>query len=233
MLSIIEKNRTFFVLYLLFFTTLFFYQINYYQTDALFYFSHHRSVFFNNLFLLITKLGEELAFLVIIIWFLFKKNRKMALKIVATGIAVLVISQLLKALFSHPRPITVLEQNGVLVKMNLVNDYILRGDNSFPSGHSTAAFALYTILALHYARKRNIQIFLLILAILVGISRVYLVAHFPEDILFGSAIGVFIALGIDYYFVNKIFPKQKEKAILNDLTNGQIDNDLKSKINQG
>lgn len=207
MISIIEKNKQYLSLYLLFFLTLFMYQIVYYQTDALFFFSHHRSAFGDGLFLGITRLGEEFGFIVVALWFLYKKNRKAVLKIGVTGLVVLVVSQIMKWIFSHPRPITYMEQVGVIDKIQLVEGYILRGMNSFPSGHTTAGFALYSILAIHYSFKKNWQILFLVMAILVGISRVYLVAHFPEDVLIGSALGVSIALMVEYYFSTILFKK--------------------------
>jgi membrane-associated phospholipid phosphatase len=210
MLSIIEKNKNYFALYLLFFIVLFIYQISFYQTDALFFFSNHRSPFSNTIFLFITRLGEEFVFLFLTLWFLYKKDRKTALKIGVTGLSVLIISIILKYIFSHPRPITFLEEQGVLQKFNIVNGYILRGTNSFPSGHTMAAFALYSVVAMHFFEKKSLKIACLMIAILVGVSRVYLGAHFPEDVLLGSAMGVFIAIGIDYYFSEKIFPKQKK-----------------------
>jgi membrane-associated phospholipid phosphatase len=210
MLSIIEKNKSFFTLYLIFFFTLFLYQITSYQTDALFFFSRHRSDALNNFFLFITRLGEELTYILLAFWFLYKNERKTILKVLTTGLVVLIISIILKFIFSHPRPITFLEQHGVLGQMNLINGYILRGMNSFPSGHTMSAFALYSALALHFPAQKNLQKVLLTIAIFVGISRVYLVAHFPEDILLGSALGVFIALGIEHYFSNKLFKKPQE-----------------------
>jgi membrane-associated phospholipid phosphatase len=210
MLSIVEKNKSYLGLYLIFFFALFIYQITCYQTDALFYFSHHRSGFLNGFFLFITRLGEEFSYLILILWFLYKNDRKTILKIIITAVAVLVISIVLKFIFSHPRPITFLEEQGIMGQMTLVNDYILRGMNSFPSGHTMSAFALYSGLALHFPKHKSWQKGLLVIAILVGVSRVYLVAHFPEDVLLGSAIGVFIALGIEYYFTKKIHPKAKK-----------------------
>lgn len=228
MLSIIEKNKSFFTLYLLFFFTLFIYQITSYQTDALFFFSRHRSDALNNFFLFITRLGEEFTYVLLAFWFFYKNERKTILKVAVTGLSVLIISIILKFIFSHPRPITFLEQHGVLGQMNLINGYILRGMNSFPSGHTMSAFALYSALALHFSAQRNFQKMLLTMAIFVGISRVYLVAHFPEDVLLGSALGVFIALSIEYYFSHKLFKKPQEIAEIETiLEEPLIDNEAK------
>jgi undecaprenyl-diphosphatase len=62
---------------------------------------------------------------------------------------------------------------------------------SFPSGHATTAFALATLLTLWYPRG---AIGFLGLAGVVGVTRVFLGAHFPSDVLAGAALGTTVAL---------------------------------------
>lgn len=57
---------------------------------------------------------------------------------------------------------------------------------SFPSGHSMTAFFFMTYLAL--ARRRHAP-WALLLAAGVALSRVYVAAHFPIDVLAGSLVG--------------------------------------------
>lgn len=61
---------------------------------------------------------------------------------------------------------------------------------SFPSGHSSAAFLLVTVMCLGYGGGWGI---LLLWACGVGLSRVVLGVHFPGDVLAGAAMGSGIA----------------------------------------
>lgn len=67
---------------------------------------------------------------------------------------------------------------------------------SFPSGHATTAFATAFILAFWYPRLRGP---FLGLAVLVGLSRVVLGAHFPSDVLLGAVLGSGVALAAHAY----------------------------------
>jgi PAP2 superfamily. len=59
-------------------------------------------------------------------------------------------------------------------------------DHSFPSGHTTAGFALAVSLSIGYP---GIYLLFLSLAAMVGISRIYVGMHYPSDVLMGAAIG--------------------------------------------
>ncbi|WP_413304073.1 phosphatase PAP2 family protein [Bacillus sp. 1P10SD] len=59
-------------------------------------------------------------------------------------------------------------------------------DHSFPSGHTTAIFSVvipYILFVPH------LSFFLIPIAILVGISRIYLGLHYPSDVLAGAFLG--------------------------------------------
>lgn len=74
---------------------------------------------------------------------------------------------------------------------------------SFPSGHSQAAFSAATFFALYYGRRRGL---LYTTAFLVAFSRIYVGAHFPSDIVFGSLLGWFVTWaiwGIDTRFFRR------------------------------
>ncbi len=71
-----------------------------------------------------------------------------------------------------------------------------QGNASFPSGHSTQAFAMATVIASHYSDVDWVPYAAYGTASLVGFSRIYHNAHFTSDVLAGAAIGVLVGQGV-------------------------------------
>jgi len=74
-------------------------------------------------------------------------------------------------------------------------DVILRGRAaahglSFPSGHAMVIFAIATLVSPYL--KGRWKILPWALAVVVGLSRLYLGAHFPLDVIAGAGLGIFI-----------------------------------------
>ena len=79
------------------------------------------------------------------------------------------------------------------------------GRYSFPSGHTTSAFAIATSLTLSY-QKWYVAVPSYLYAGFVGYSRMRLGAHFPSDVLGGMAIGIgsgFLVWQLDRIINNK------------------------------
>jgi membrane-associated phospholipid phosphatase len=62
-------------------------------------------------------------------------------------------------------------------------------NTSFPSGHTTAAFAVATVFAHRYRQHRWVPWVAYGAAAAVGFSRVTLQSHFPSDVFLGAALG--------------------------------------------
>ena len=65
------------------------------------------------------------------------------------------------------------------------------GSPSFPSGHTSTAFAAAVVVAALHPRLRWP---VLVLAALVGLSRIYLGVHFTLDVVAGAALGLAVGL---------------------------------------
>lgn len=205
MLNIIEKNRLFFGLYIISFFAVFFYELNKPLLDATLYFGEHRTEFGDVFFAYWTLLGEAYPYLFVALFFYFyQKDKQNTAKIVITGIIILIVSGALKEVFDFPRPINFLNDIHLTTTFNFVKGIdIHTGTTSFPSGHTASAFALWTLTAFQFSHLKTVQVGLFLTAFLVGVSRVYLTQHFPQDALFGSAIGIAIALVVEYYLAQE------------------------------
>ena len=77
----------------------------------------------------------------------------------------------------------------------------MESDKSFPSGHTTSAFACMT--PLFFCKKKSVAISAFVFAFLMGISRIYLAVHYPTDVIAGMIVG-FIAGCIGAFIASKL-----------------------------
>lgn len=71
---------------------------------------------------------------------------------------------------------------------------------SFPSGHSTAAGAFFGAFAMLTPELRPL---FLILALLIGVSRVIVGAHYPSDVAAGLLLGLWVAVMVAFLFARR------------------------------
>lgn len=100
-------------------------------------------------------------------------------------------THLLKLIFSVPRP--------------AVDNLVEISTYSFPSGHTTVAFSLAVLLS---DINQSLKNYLFGIAVLVGLSRIYLGVHYLTDVIAGALIG---------YIVSKIFLEKFSDNILSNI----------------
>jgi len=126
---------------------------------------------------------------VVVIFLLLAARRRMALFIAFTALGGGLASVVLKAGFNRPRP-------------DLVPHATFEYGSSFPSGHamlSAVVYLTFGVLIAQVTPGRCLKIYIMGIAaalpVLIGISRVYLGAHWPSDVLAGWAAGAAWAFG--------------------------------------
>ncbi|SDL50945.1 PAP2 superfamily protein [Maridesulfovibrio ferrireducens] len=122
------------------------------------------------------------------------RSRSLLFIALATGSAMLIGDEL-KWFFARCRPLLFFEDGSY--GFTWFSDKYLK--HSFPSGHTLRAFSLTCSVALLLPKRRCLP---LILAVLIGLSRVVVGKHYPSDVIFGAFIGMTCAAW-SYYFIFK------------------------------
>ncbi len=175
------------------------------------YLAHHRMGFFDFLFSSITQLAELPVFALVIGLLYITNKREKAYTVLAAGLISTLVSYLLKDFFQEPRPLLYFNQLGLINTLKPVPGVSLNsGNSSYPSGHTMGAFSLFITLALLWPSKKIFGFFCVLMAILVGVSRIYLGQHFLSDVVSGSMVGVYLA-AFSYYFIYKNLRNRKQK----------------------
>lgn len=132
----------------------------------------------------LTHLGNGVAAAMLVL-LLAPVRRDLAVRAAVAMVAAGLLTELTKEFATTPRPPAVY---GDLV--HVLGPKLMRG--SFPSGHTTTVFAL--ACSLKGFTDARIYRGILFLAVLVGVSRIYIGAHFPVDVAFGALLGWLSAL---------------------------------------
>lgn len=159
--------------------------INYLQNLDLYFLeflqSNFQSVLNDKIFQFITFLGDKGFVWVLIALTLIvgKKHRRTGiLVILGLLLATLVGEVLIKNLVQRPRP---------FVEYSYLKSIISHTSGySFPSGHTVSSFTAARILSSEFKKYRYL---FLGLAFAIAFSRLYLLVHYPTDIVAGIIIG--------------------------------------------
>lgn len=142
-----------------------------------------RNVVLDPIMKLITTLGNAgiLWIILTILLLIPKRTRKIGwMSACALLFSLLINNILLKNLVARVRPYNAIEGLVPIIKKP--------SEFSFPSGHAGSSFACACVLYRKLPKKFGIPI--LILAILISFSRLYVGVHYPTDVLAGAVTGI-------------------------------------------
>ncbi|MCX5775479.1 MAG: phosphatase PAP2 family protein [Firmicutes bacterium] len=185
----------------------------------------HGWTILNQIFRYITVIGDGGTgwFLLGIILTCIKKTRRAGLTLLA-GVIVLgsINNYVIKLLVARPRPYNVAggEELKVFVDATLtplinigsVHLFGMSKDLSFMSGHTVSSAVAATIV---YSFNKKVGIPVIVVAVLVSLSRLFLVVHYPTDVIAGAIFGVAGGLGV-VWASNKIDKKIKANKSLKE-----------------
>lgn len=140
--------------------------------------------FLNRVMVLFTKLGNGAFIWWITLCFPFlltKKNRATGVYLtLALGVTFILGEIIIKHIIARMRPSSMLEDEELIIKRP--KDY------SFPSGHTASSFTAFTVMLLRC--PVFIWLPVLIVAVIIGFSRMYLRVHYLSDVVCGAALGM-------------------------------------------
>jgi membrane-associated phospholipid phosphatase len=158
-----------------------------------------RPLWLDRIMLGFTQIGSGMAALVIGLILFLTGDRVMTYELILGTLSLWIMVELVKALVRRSRPIKRVTQARIV-------GYRALG-RSFPSGHTSQAFFMATLLAAHFQVSAWVGLLLYAVALLVGITRMYVGAHYPRDVLAGAILGSawgLLGVLVDGYVLNGI-----------------------------
>ena len=144
-----------------------------------------RSEWLTPIVIFITRLGNAgMIWIILSLGLLLpKKTRREGLMCTVALVMMLVLNNMfLKNLVARTRPYEVVP--GLVSLAGNMRDF------SFPSGHTAAAFSVASVV--FYKCSKWLWIPVMVLAALMGFSRLYVGVHYPTDVIFAVIEGFFI-----------------------------------------
>ena len=157
--------------------------------------------------------------------FLFKNKKLQTTTLLATQAYITggIMERVLKFVFGRQRPYYY-NPNAVEAEPTFHGPFFQGGrdingaklSNSFPSGHTTVAFAAATVFAMEYKDKPLIPILSYTAATLIGLSRITENKHWTTDVFMGAVLGYYTGKQVvnNYHRYAKLkSPRQKKNTV--------------------
>jgi membrane-associated phospholipid phosphatase len=156
-----------------------------------------RPIWLDRIMLGYTQLGSGIAALGITLVLYVVNERLLSYKFILGTVALWLVVELLKFLVHRSRPFMRVTQARIV-------GYRAIGQ-SFPSGHTSQAFFMATLITQHFHSSVWVVFLMYAAALLVGMTRMYVGAHYPRDVLAGAILGSvwgWLGMMIDGYVFN-------------------------------
>ena len=142
-----------------------------------------------------TQIGNGIVIAALALILYFAGDHLLAYGLILGALTLWLVVELLKALVRRGRPFIRLTQARIVG--------IRARGRSFPSGHTSQAFFMATLMVGHFHAAIWAVCLLYAIALVVGITRIYMGAHYPRDVLAGAVLGTAWGLvaGIFYGYV--------------------------------
>lgn len=177
--------------------------MNNFEIQILLWIQDNLRGFMDGFWIFITSLGDKGWFWILIALALlvFRKTRTVGVTVlVALALNHILTNEILKEAFGRPRPYTVSGELTTLIQQ--------LSSFSFPSGHTSTSFSAAFVLFKMLPKKFGIPA--LVLAAMIGFSRLYVGVHYPTDVLGGFVVGFMCSVWA-HYLVWIIREKIEEK----------------------
>jgi membrane-associated phospholipid phosphatase len=143
--------------------------------------SGSRSIWLDRIMFSFTQVGSAVGAFGIVLVMFFTGNRPFSYEIILGTVTLWLGVEMIKYLTDRSRPFIHLTQS------RIVGDRAT--GRSFPSGHTSQVFFMATLITLHFHPGIWIVLLLYMIALLVGITRIYVGVHYPRDVLAGAILG--------------------------------------------
>ena len=151
--------------------------------DKIIGFISNKNRFIDKLMIAVNLSGELGIIWIIISFFLFsrtKYTKEAIMVLLAIALASILGEGIIKHIVKRKRP---------FIKNNIIKLMISQpGTYSFPSGHTASSFAAATVFI---RTDMRLTYLIVVIAILISFSRLYLRVHYLSDVIGGIILGVF------------------------------------------
>jgi membrane-associated phospholipid phosphatase len=204
--AILYSIRWFFIPYLVVIAICLIIKLTYSREEIYFAVNAKYSIWADEIAPYITDIGNGWTTVIlsaILLLFSYRKAFLMASVYAITSLS----AQALKFFFDAPRPKLYFKDQ--LLRIHFVKGIEQLSLHSFPSGHTVTAFST-AVLITYWCKNKMWGLLLLLIALSVGYSRMYLSQHFFEDVTVGSVWGTMITVSWIYWSEHREFLRSKK-----------------------